>query len=128
MCVCERGGKERERMGDYKRGVSTIAAMDTSSGASMSKKRKTSGGGSGSCELELCFSGRRLRSKHLREGLHDMTVSPASSVSSAGTVVSEELFPDRLLSSCSRNVKTNTDVADSTMTTLPPSLDLEVQF
>lgn len=113
-------------MGDYKRSVSSIAAMDTASGPSMSKRRKTSVGGGGGCELELCSSGEQLRNRHLREGLHDVTVSPASSVNSAETVVSGEVFSDRLMSCLSSNVKTSPGVADSSTT--PTPLDLEVQF
>ncbi|XP_028765819.1 cyclin-dependent kinase inhibitor 7-like [Neltuma alba] len=112
-------------MADNKRSISVIADMDTSSRALVSKKRKpaVAGSGSASSELELCSSVDRLRSTHLWEGLHDMTVSPASSVSSAGTVLSGRSF-----SCCSSNVvKTSSGVVNSTTPPPPQQPDLEAK-
>ncbi|KAI9123801.1 hypothetical protein K1719_005101 [Acacia pycnantha] len=108
-------------MGNNKRSISMIGDM---SGAFMSKKRKPSVAGSGSSELELCSSGEHHRSTHLCEGLHDMKVSPTSSVNSAGTVVSGETFSGRSFSCCSSNiVKTSSGIVDGTATTPPPDLE-----
>ncbi|XP_054779163.1 cyclin-dependent kinase inhibitor 7-like [Prosopis cineraria] len=109
-------------MGDNKRSVSMIADTDTSTGAFVSKKRKPSVDGFGSSELELCPSDYHLRNIRECGGLHNMTVSPASSVNSAGTVVSGRSF-----SCCSSNVKTSSSVVDSTTTPPRPPLDLEAK-
>ncbi|KAK4258756.1 hypothetical protein QN277_005168 [Acacia crassicarpa] len=108
-------------MGNNKRSISMIGHM---SGAFMSKKRKPSVAGSRSSELELCSSGDHHRCTHLCEGLHDMKASPATSVNSAGTVVSGDTFSDRSFSCCSSNiVKSSSGIVDSTATTTPPDLE-----
>lgn len=104
-------------MGDCKRCAPTIAAMEevSSSGPTISKKRKT-----------IVSAALKLRSSDL-PNFHDISVSPESSVNSAGTVVSCEFWSDRSpLSCCSSSYVIETGEVVKELDTKP--LDLEVWF
>ncbi|XP_027347823.1 cyclin-dependent kinase inhibitor 7-like [Abrus precatorius] len=86
-------------MGDCKRCALTIAAMEdaSSSGPTISKKRKTTAVSASSSSFELQL---HSNSRYSIGGFPDITVSPEASVNSAGTVVSGEFCSDRSLMSC----------------------------
>ncbi|XP_054785537.1 cyclin-dependent kinase inhibitor 7-like [Prosopis cineraria] len=100
-------------MSDHKRNASSIAAaMEASIEATMSKKMKTD---IASCQLQLPSSGVQLRSSHVP----DTAISPATSLNSTETVVSEEHLYGRLPLSFSsvssaNNVETIGAVENST--------------
>ncbi|KAF7810913.1 cyclin-dependent kinase inhibitor 7-like [Senna tora] len=104
-------------MSEHKRTASTFAAMEASSGATFSKKRKTTS--LASCQFQLRSNSRR---RHLPTShLHDAALSPAaatSAVNSDATVVSGS-FP-LTTTSCS-STETSDVVKDSTAA----ALDLE---
>lgn len=102
-------------MSDCKRNAREMVPSEASSEATLSKKTKT---GAGTCELRSRSCDMELRNTHLLEGWQEKSVSSATSVNSAGTVVSGEFCSDQFpLSCCSSNetsevVKGNTKLMD----------------